>query len=119
MTQQYGDPANPCAGVERSKRYLDLIAKNAREKVDEGQVDRAQAEKGLSEIREDTARVIGGACTSICAQQNRCMLESFGADDPLLRKADRTVLEDQELSAKVYLDNLSLTAERFAGIALM
>jgi len=120
MTKYFGDPANPCAGIEKSKGYYEIIARNAREKVEkEGQVDTEQAEQGLTEIREDTARLIGSACSAICALQNRCMLDNFGAGDPLLKRTERTPLEEQELEAKIYLDYLSLTSERFAGIALM
>lgn len=118
MAGEFGNPQRPCADIERSKALLDTISRSARENAERGTADATEVEVGITDLRREVAQNLGMVCGQICGSQNRCMLESFGADDPLLKKASLSPPEQQELGAKRQYDELRALAEMSMGIFL-
>lgn len=111
MATEYGNPQQPCAGVENARALLDTISREARYNAEEGFADATQVEAGLAELRTDTVQRLGMACGQICGRQERCLLESFSVDDPLLKKAVVSPLEEKELAAKTQYEELKMLAK--------
>ena len=116
MATQYGNLGTPCEFMQRVEPLIEGIGEEVRLNIQNGVVDGEQAEADLFDLREEATRVLGGACTHICAQQNRCMLESFGPEDPLLKKLGLSEEEQEELLAKRHFDMITLLYERAKGI---
>lgn len=100
MPEHLGDPAHPCANIARSKALIDTIAREARANAERGTADAAEVEAGLQELRADAAQRIGGACGDLCPKYGRCILDSFGSQDPLLQVAHPSPEQQRELGAK-------------------
>lgn len=118
MALEFGNPRQPCVDIERSKQLLDTISREARANAQRGIADPTEVEAGITELRDDVARNLGMACGQICGSQNRCMLQSFGADDPILNKTKLSLDEKKELRAKRQYDELRVLAEMSVGIFL-
>ncbi len=118
MPAEFGNPAHPCVDIEKSKALLDTISKSARENAALGTANPDEVEAGLTALRNDVVQNLGMVCSQICGPQNRCMMESFGSSDPLLKKATLNPDEQKELAAKRQYDELKALAEMSMGIFL-
>jgi hypothetical protein len=119
MTGALGNPfENPCSHIVRTNQLLGTIEKHALENIELELADKAAVNNGLNKLINETKREIFDVCVDQCANLGRCILDSFGYDDPLLFKPALTPDEEKELNAKTQLDMLSLLAERAMGIAL-
>ena len=118
MSRNLGDPKHPCHGIQKSKRYLSTIESEARANADAGTAPVDDVERSLDELKKDTVDRLGRACGTLCPKYGRCILESFGPDDPLLRKPYSTLSADQqrEFDAKRHLDMLSILSKQALGI---
>lgn len=120
MPRQFGNPKQPCAGIERSRALINTISRDVRERVEQGEANAAAAETGLRDLRTEVAQTLGQACGELCGSQKRCMLESFGPGDPLLRKPVTELSDDdrKELDAKLMYDELKVLGEMSTGVFL-
>lgn len=115
-----GNPTQPCDGIKRSKSMIETIEGEARANAKTDLTTINDVEEGLRELKADTVKNIGMTCSALCPKFGRCILESFGADDPLLRKPHDQLNEDQkrELEAKEHFDLLRALSQQALGISL-
>lgn len=118
MAAEYGNPAHPCAGIERSRELINIIAQNASQQVDRGLANKVEVETMINGLRRGTAQRLGQTCSKVCGPEQRCMLESSGLSDPLLKNAIQTPNDRLELGAKRHFNMLQMLAESSLGLFL-
>ncbi len=113
-----GDPSHPCRGIERSRNMINAISTEAEHRVNQGATTLEDVEAGITELRHDTTVRLGLTCSKLCPKLGRCLLDSFGNDDPLLRREPWELTHDEslELDAKRHYDMLTMLTKMSMGI---